>query len=47
MEVDVVVYDQQNKEVEQPTQQYKPDPHFPWKAEDVNATRDSKYEKMR
>ena len=45
MEVEVVVYDQQNKVVEQPTQQHKPDPHFPWKAADVNATRDNKYEK--
>ena len=46
MEVEVVVYDQQTKVVEMPTQQYKPDPNFPWKAEDVNALRDNHYKKL-
>ena len=34
MEVEVVVYNQQTKVVEIPTQQYKPDPKFPWKKDD-------------
>ena len=47
MEIDVVVYDQENEVVEEPTQEYKPDPDFPWKQEDANSPNDNKYEKMR
>ena len=32
--------------IEEPTQQYKPDPDFPWKQDDANAPNDNKYEKM-
>ena len=47
MDIEVVVYDQTIKVVELPTQQYKPDPKFPWREEDVNALRNNNYEKIR
>ena len=47
MEVEVVVYDQETKLVEEPTQQYKPDPEFPWNKDDANAPNDNHYPKMK
>ena len=46
MDVEVIVYDQETQMVEEPTQQYKPDPDFPWKKEDANTPNANKYEKM-
>ena len=47
MEVEVIVYDQETKVIEEPVQQYKPDHEFPWKEEDANAPNENNYQKMK
>ena len=47
MDVEVIVYDQETETVEEPIQQYKPDPDFPWKQEDANRPNNNNYEKMK
>ena len=46
MQVEVVVYDQESNKIEEPTQEYNPDPDFPWKEDDANSPNDNHYQKM-
>ena len=48
MEVEVIVYDQKTNKIEEPSQQYKPDPEFPWNKDDANSPNENnQYNKMR
>ena len=46
MPVEVIVHDQESNKIEEPTQQYVPDPDFPWKEFDANSPNENHYPKM-